>query len=214
MSVLKLVLDRRGEAERHQVPAVGASVVRRWKLLEVLRRGAARPDAERINRRNLGGVQTVPAGGHRVRGTEPLSRPAGTRRRDRALIEQHAVAHRVRGDVAKDGRLAVFAKRFVVAEEEDLVPPDRSAERASESVLVELRRFARFVRQHLRELEEVLVARGRGAARQIVSRAVELVGPAPRHQRHLRTARAAGLGAVVARRHAELLQRLLRHPDR
>ena len=214
MSVLKLVLDRRGEAERHQVPAVEAGVVRRWKLLEVLRRGAAGPNAERINRRDLRGIQTVPAGGHRVRRTEALSRPAGACRRDRALIKQHTVAHRVRGDVAKDGRFAVLAKRFVVAEEEDLVPPDRTADRASERVLVELRRFARFVRQHLRELEEVLVARGRGAPRQIVSRPVELVGPAPRHERHLRTARAAGLGAVVARRHTELLQRLLRHPDR
>ena len=141
-------------------------------------------------------------------------RAAGAQRRDRALVNQHAVAHRVGRARCGDRRFAFLLQRLEVGEEEQLVAPDRAAERPAEDVLVEFRRLVGRPRRILRQLQEVLVARGRRAARRPVAGAVVLVGSAAGDERDLRSARPSHLGVVVRRADAEFLQRFLGHADR
>ena len=118
------------------------------------------------------------------------------------------------GTPRNDDRLTLLLQPLEVAEEEQAVALDRPTDRAAVDVLVELRGLALLSRLQLRQLQEVFVARRRGASERPVAGAVELVRPAFRDERHLRAARPAAVGVVVGGADAELLQRLLRHPHR
>ena len=163
------------------------------------------------SRRQLRRRKAVAAGRNRVRVGEPAHGATGTARRHGADVDQHAVAQRRRRNVAQHRILARLPQAFVVPEKEQPIAADGPANRAAEVVFVELGRLARQPALQLGELVEVLVARPLGVAVRPVAGTMEFVGAALGHQRHLGGARAAHVGAVVARADLELLQRVERH---
>ncbi len=171
---LEVVLDRRREAVRHHIEAVGAGVVRRRVLLPVLHERPARAEAERVDRRQLRRRQPIVPGLNLVRSPRQAAhRPAGACRRHRALVHEDPVAQGLRRHVADDWRFARFLQLLVVGVEEQTVLLHRRAQGRAVNLLVQLRRLVGFARLQLRQLQEVLVGRGRGVAVHPVAGAVK-----------------------------------------
>src|ERR1044072_5661776 len=104
----------------------------------------------------------------------------------------------------EDWCLRSLLQPFVVTKEEQFVFKNRSANRAAADLFVELR----FLLPG--EAEERFLRRPRGLQAQVVPGAVVGVGAALRHQRDLRSARAAAVRAIVAGGDAKFLQRIER----
>src|SRR5690606_18173138 len=172
---LEVVLDRRREPVAHDVVAVPARIVRQRVLLEQLRGRDARADAQGVELTQQVRARAEEAGRYRVVGAEARDRAARALRGIRAAVEEHTVTEALRGDAAEDRRLRELVEPLVVAEEEQPVADDGTAERAAVDLLVEPRRLAGLPLPKLRELQEAVGGGPGGVALGPVARSVAAV---------------------------------------
>src|SRR5215467_2266964 len=125
----------------------------------------------------------------------------------RVLERQNALTHRGGRNVRELAIGAAVQAPLVIEEEEHPVLLDWSSEGSAE--LVTDQRLAR----HARPIVEPVVGGKQSIAIEFVGRAVELIGAALGHKRHLPTGTASLLSPLAAYCHPELLDRIERHGE-